>query len=316
MMNKPKVTVLMTVYNGERYLADAIRSVLLQTFADFEFLIIDDASTDRSEEIILSFEDERIKFRRNKKNMGQTASLNYGLRRSIGEYVARMDQDDLSKPDRLAQQVSFLDDNENVVLVGSWAESIDENGKYICTIRHPVTFSDIREGIACGNPFTHPSVLYRRHEVSELGGYSESFVFAQDWCLWIKLIKNGYQLANLPLELVCFRTHKGRASSSSNLRITRSAEVLRLLAHASDIPRKARTKKLSKGIRFHFRILLIVALFRAGKQKEAMRDLVRLSNYNPAYWFRMIGLRMLSTLIKTDKFYYTSITPIQRHSKV
>jgi glycosyltransferase involved in cell wall biosynthesis len=131
-MNKrsyPKVSVVMSVYNGEKYLCEAIDSILNQTFENFEFLIVNDGSTDRTLEILQSYRDPRIKVINNERNIGLTASLNKGLKIAKGEYVARMDADDVSFPHRLEQQKAFLDRNPRVAMVGSWAEVIDESGK-------------------------------------------------------------------------------------------------------------------------------------------------------------------------------------------
>ena len=130
----PKITVLMPVYNGEKYLKESIESILKQTFRDFEFLIINDTSTDESEKIIRSFKDSRIKLIKNEKNIGLTKSLNKGLDLAKGEYMARMDADDISLPKRLEIQVAFMDKNPKIGVIGAWAKVIGEsNKKYIKT---------------------------------------------------------------------------------------------------------------------------------------------------------------------------------------
>ena len=128
---KPTVTVLMTVYNGKEYLREAIESVLCQTLNYFEFLIIDDASTDNSTEIINSYNDSRIKLLKNDKNIGQTASLNIGLSRAHGNYLALLDQDDICLPKRLEEQVAFLQENPSISIVCSREYSINEKGEKI-----------------------------------------------------------------------------------------------------------------------------------------------------------------------------------------
>src|SRR4051794_29608800 len=120
----PKVTVLLAVYNGERYLREAIDSILGQTFQDFEFLIINDGSTDSTREIILSYHDPRIRLVDNEDNIGQTRSLNRGLALAAGQFVARQDADDISEPERLASQVAFLEIHPEVVLLGTWYRKI------------------------------------------------------------------------------------------------------------------------------------------------------------------------------------------------
>ena len=127
----PKVTVLMAVYNGERYLRDAVESILCQTFRDFQFLIINDGSTDNTRDLILSYDDARIVLVDSEHNVGQTRSLNRGLELAAGELIARQDADDISEPDRLAKQVAFLERHPEVALLGTWYKEIDVQGTVI-----------------------------------------------------------------------------------------------------------------------------------------------------------------------------------------
>ena len=215
----PAVTVLMTVYNGEDYLSEAIDSILDQSFTDFEFLIIDDASTDRSKEIILSYKDARIKYVYNDINIGQTASLNYGLQLSNGKYIARMDQDDLSHKERLRIQYIYMEENPNISVVGSWAKLINENGDKIGTTIHPTELLEIKESIALGCPISHSSTFFRKILIINIGGYPRDKVVTMDWGLWIMCIKNGYNLTNIPNSLISLRKHQNNVTLSKQMRI-------------------------------------------------------------------------------------------------
>ena len=137
----PKVTVLMSVYNGERFLREAVECILNQTFRDFEFLIINDGSTDGTRDIILSYKDSRIRLVNNKDNVGLTKSLNKGLAMSSGELVARQDSDDISSLHRLAQQVNFLDSHPEVVAIGSQIKAIGIHGQQLrhFSLQKPLT---------------------------------------------------------------------------------------------------------------------------------------------------------------------------------
>jgi len=126
MSDAPKISVVMSVFNGERYLSEAIESILNQTFRDFEFVIVDNQSTDKSSNVVSSFKDDRIVFIQNTKNLGQTRALNVGLRRSKAPYIARMDADDIAYPDRLQTQYDYLNENLNIDVVGSWCLDIDD----------------------------------------------------------------------------------------------------------------------------------------------------------------------------------------------
>lgn len=199
---RPKVTVLMAVHNGEDYLQDAIQSILSQTFRDFEFLIVDDGSTDRSREIVQSFRDGRIRLVETGRNIGLPAALNAGLREARGEYIARQDADDRSLPGRLEAQVALLDASPDIHAVGAWFQSIDGQGALFGCNRPAGASPEIAEQLAAGlNPLAHGSVAFRRETVLDLGGYDERFWYAQDFDLWLRLVQNGRNLAVVPQDL-------------------------------------------------------------------------------------------------------------------
>ena len=155
----PKVTVLMPVYNGGKYIREAIKSILSQSFTDFEFLIIDDGSTDNSVGIVQSFSDNRIRLIKNNCNIGIAESLNKGIESSKGEYIVRMDADDISFPDRIKKQVAFMDANPEVGVSGTWIKTISSVNE--CTW---FTLSEpdlVRCHLLFGCPLAHPTVILR-----------------------------------------------------------------------------------------------------------------------------------------------------------
>ena len=157
----PKVTVLMPVYNGEKYLEEAIDSVLAQTLPDFEFLIIDDGSTDKTPQILKSYTDTRLRlFHQN--NRGLTRSLNKGIQFSGGEYVARMDADDIALPERLEKQVKFLDEHPEIGVVGSFHCEVSASLQKSIVKKFPTEDSAIRKTLIKENPFSHPTVIMRK----------------------------------------------------------------------------------------------------------------------------------------------------------
>jgi len=203
-MDNIGVTVLMPAYNSENYIEAAIDSVLRQTFTDFELLIVNDGSTDRTAEILHSFDDSRIKII-NQPNGGVAKALNNGLMHANGKYVARFDADDICLPGRLAEQVAFLDENVKHVVVGSDAEYILENGEHLLNFRClGYTNEEIRQRLYFYCPFIHSSVMYRRGAVSEAGGYSVHAHSFEDYLLWTQLAKIGC-LANIPKPLIKVR---------------------------------------------------------------------------------------------------------------
>ncbi|MGH9419932.1 MAG: glycosyltransferase family 2 protein [Thermoanaerobaculia bacterium] len=206
-MTTPPVTVLMCVYNGEAEVGEAIDSILAQSHRDFEFLIIDDGSTDATPGIIASYDDSRIRILRNPENRGLTYSLNAGLREARGPLVARQDADDISYPDRLSRQLAFLESNPEIAAVGTQFDSIDERGRRLRSHlwMKCETSLGIRWQLMFENPFVHTAVMFRRDVVLDrLGGYDERFRTNQDFELWSRL-GLAYPLANLHESLVACR---------------------------------------------------------------------------------------------------------------
>jgi glycosyltransferase involved in cell wall biosynthesis len=199
----PKITVLMPVYNCELYIKEAVDSILNQTFSDFEFLIIDDASTDKTVSIVQTYNDPRIRLFEKPVNTGLTNSLNYGLSIAKGEYIARMDGDDISLPERFAKQVAFLDANPDVVLCGTALKIIGTGNSII----FPQKNEDIKLRLLKGNCIAHPSVMLRNNKLKEFSfRYDPKTEPAEDYDLWVRLLEKG-KLFNLQEELLNYRVH-------------------------------------------------------------------------------------------------------------
>lgn len=207
----PRVTVLTSVCNGAEHLQEAIASIFSQTMPDFEFIIVDDASNDGTPAILDRLREPRLVLSRNEKNRGLTWSLNMGLRRARGEFIARMDADDISEPVRLQAQMEFLRSHPDVGLVCSAAAIIDERGKTVGA--HAPRFSPEHFYFYLNfkNCIIHSSVLFRREIVERLGGYDESLTFAQDYELWFRLSKVA-RIAQIDQPLVCWRRHADNIS--------------------------------------------------------------------------------------------------------
>lgn len=228
----PAVSVVMSVYNGEKYLRAAVESVLQQSFTDFEFIIVNDGSTDRTRAILESYQDPRILLM-HQENVGLTKSLNRALARAKGEFIARQDADDLSLPDRLRIQVEFLADNSEVSLVGSAVQVIDGEGCELTIFRPPCDFPTIAQKLKSYNCFWHGSVLFRRSCLTVLGGYTEAFTTAQDYDLWLRFAEK-YQLANLALPLYAYRFNPNAVTFKRIVSQRRMAEMARKLATARE----------------------------------------------------------------------------------
>jgi Glycosyl transferase family 2 len=211
----PKVTVLLAVYDGEPFLRRCVDSVLAQSFEDFEFLILDDASTDATPDILASYDDPRIRVLRNAQNTGQVPSLNRGLLEARGEYVARIDADDWCRPHRLERQVAVLDAEPDVGLVGTWMDLVDERDRPVAYLRS--TISDFAEFVfhtlIMRVLISHPTAMYRRAPVVDLS-YDESTAPAEDKDLWRRLLLDRWRARIVPESLVVYQLHEAQLSQT------------------------------------------------------------------------------------------------------
>jgi glycosyltransferase involved in cell wall biosynthesis len=209
-MNKrnPEITVLMPAYNAANYIGEAIRSVLGQSFTDFELLIVNDGSTDETEQVIRSFADERIVLM-NQDRGGIAAALNRGLAAARSEIIARFDADDVCYPGRLEAQYHFLAANPDHVIVGCDADYYDMNDEYVFTYRPPGhSDAEIRALYFYHCPFVHSGVMYRRRVILDAGGYDLHAHAFEDHLLWTKVIPRGLA-CNLTEILLKVRLHTG-----------------------------------------------------------------------------------------------------------
>jgi glycosyltransferase involved in cell wall biosynthesis len=202
----PAVTVLLGVYNGAQRLGRAIESVLAQTFADFELLVIDDASQDASVRIVeqLAARDSRIRLLRNERNEGLGAVLHRGILEARADLIARMDADDVALPERLEKQVRFLSDHPRVDVLGTCAIDIDEDGRPLRERRVPTDHDTIVK-LMWTNPLIHPTVMFRRDRVLAAGSYSATVRRRQDYELWFRCVRAGLGFANLPEPLLRYQ---------------------------------------------------------------------------------------------------------------
>ncbi len=209
----PEVSVVMPVYNSEEHLRESIESILNQTFEDFEFIIIDDCSQDKSKEIVKEYasRDDRIRLMENEENRGVAYSLNKGIENARSKYIARMDADDISHEQRLEKQYSFMEDNEEVVVLGTRAWNIDDEGNEVGERNVPETHEDVMNTIPLMSPMIHPSVMMRKEEIKEIGSYDKGLDNTQDYDLWFRCASQGYKLYNLQERLLYYRLEKGRS---------------------------------------------------------------------------------------------------------
>lgn len=210
----PTISVVLPVYNGAQFLREAMDSILQQSFSDFELLAIDDGSLDDSREVILSYSDPRIVFLQNKKNRGLVYTLNRGLQYARGVYIARMDQDDISLPERFIQQVKFMEQHPAIGLCGTWMETIgDRTG---ITIKHATDPEENKCKLLFVTVLAHPTVIFRRSILADNAlRYSEDFQHAEDYEFWSRLSQQTY-ITNLPTILHRYRISPGQISHKYN----------------------------------------------------------------------------------------------------
>jgi glycosyltransferase involved in cell wall biosynthesis len=235
--SKPTITVLMPVYNAETYISDAIASVLVQSFTDFELLIINDGSTDTSENMIRSFTDERIVLI-NQTNQGVAAALNNGLKIARGEYIARFDADDICMPQRLQIQYNFLSTHPEYTIVGTDVDYLDMNDEFVFSY-NALMYSNEQiqqqQFIIC--PFIHSSVLVRKKAIINAGGYNIHAHTFEDHLLWPKLLLQG-KGCNLPEKLLKVRLNPGSITIDERWRSKRFHQIKNQAIQKGDISEK------------------------------------------------------------------------------
>jgi glycosyltransferase involved in cell wall biosynthesis len=206
------VSVVMSVFNGQRFLREAVESILQQSLREFEFIIVDDGSTDQSAAILDSYqaEDPRVRVY-HKENSGLIESLNQGCRLAQSKYIARMDADDIAHQDRLKWQVAFMDAHPEIGVLGGAVEWIDASGKSLGTHRYPAEDQQIKTTLLEGSALWHPTVVLRREAFVLAGGYRSVVVDAEDYDLWLR-IADRFQLANLEAVVLKYRIHPAQVS--------------------------------------------------------------------------------------------------------
>jgi len=297
----PKISVIMSVYNGERHLAESIQSILDQTYTDFEFLIVDDGSNDSTQRIISGYNDSRIRLIRNKMNIGLTKSLNLALARALGKYIARQDAGDISLPDRFKQQVRIMERGAKVATCSY--EIIDHNERKLQTVllrKHDV--KKIKKALKYHNIMAHGTLMIDRDALVGIGGYRELFRYAQDYDLVLRLVQK-YKIHMSPHILYKYRHDKDSISIRHMLDQNRCAALARVLANQEHrnryekiVLRPNQGFILPKSILPDYYHILGVRLTRRLKSRIARKYLVRaialdpvnLSNYS--YLFASFGL--------------------------
>jgi glycosyltransferase involved in cell wall biosynthesis len=313
-MSDVKITVLMPAYNAAKYIAEAIDSVLAQTFTDFELLILDDGSTDNTIQEIKKFSDPRIRLIECE-HKGIAETLNYGLNKARGYFIARFDADDICYADRLMIQYDFMQANPDYVLLGAEADYMDMDGEYVFTLKYR-GYSDveIRSLGPAICPFSHVTVMYKKDEVINAGGYDNNAITFEDHLLWSKLVNRG-KVCNLARSLVRVRFNpesvtideKWRGKSFNKLKYaclrkavvtTEEGDRLRQIIKKQDLD------KIKKGA--YYSLIAKKYLWDNYHPAKARKNLGKLMNYYPAkpgpyflYLISFLPRNMISLLYRS-----------------
>ena len=213
----PMISVVMSVYNGEKYLKESIESVLNQSYIDFEFIIINDGSKDNSLNIINSYNDERIKLINNEENKGLIYSLNKGIEKAIGKYILRFDADDICLKDRFKIQVEFMEENEDVYMMSGFAKwFVDGKDIITKTIKTPSSYEEIKAGLIFENHINHSCVIMKRELFSKYNyKYDSRYLHIEDYGLWLEIAEK-FKVKTLDKILIKCRISKTSVTSTAN----------------------------------------------------------------------------------------------------
>jgi glycosyltransferase involved in cell wall biosynthesis len=289
----------MSVYNGERYLKEAVDSILNQTFSDFEFIIINDGSTDRTPQILARLDNQRL-ILVHQENQGLTVSLNSGIQLARGQHIARMDADDISEPTRLERQVELLDRCSDVALVACWFKVMDEQGNILANRTIPEDREHLVKLFKQENPLCHGSVLMRKEAIATVGFYNESLRYAQDYDLWLRMLRSGYKFDVVPDYLYRFRISPDSVAKLYSQKAYAAMIRRGWQKKGSDeiLKRRHPLSKKQKHALYHYAIATFkLSENRSRDARRALLKSLRLDPLNPRPWYRL-GLSFFPPCIR------------------
>ena len=231
----PRVSVLMTCFNAGSTIESSVRSIISQTFTDWELVVVDNCSTDNSLVVVQNLNDKRIQIIALDVNRGRTPALKVALEAARGEFIAILDADDVSDPQRLQLQTEFLDKNKSVVVVGSWYRNINSASELISEVQTPTRSIDVVRRLASDNPIVNSSAMFRAESARTVGGYDQRYLYAQDFALWLALARLG-EIAILPKFLTEIRRVPTSLSTTSSNRLILARDYYELFSEAQKLP--------------------------------------------------------------------------------
>lgn len=305
----PLVSVITPVYNREKYLVECVESILKQTYQNFEFIIIDDKSIDNTLKIAKNYalKDSRIKLLENDKNIGATLSFNRGLNISKGSYIARMDSDDISLPERLQKQVEIFEGWKDLEALGSGAILIDSEGREIKRKQFPSDFNNIKNLLKVGVPVFDPSVMMRASFLKTIKGFDDRLAPADDYHLWLTLFKQKKIISNVNDYLIKYRLH------DANLTVLLANEQLKKTFLALKIFNSKYTTNefFDKNLNISYTNFqqLLIAKWDGSKtsvasSKEILKKYFLIKNYSSSQNNRIILLTLKNLFVKKSFYFF------------
>jgi glycosyltransferase involved in cell wall biosynthesis len=289
-----KISLIMPVYNGAKFIKQTIESVLNQSFSDFEFIIIDDGSLDNSFEIINSFQDDRIKYFKNEKNSGIVFSLNRALEIASSEYIARIDADDICIQDRLKLQLEFLEQNSNVGVCSGSICYIDSNGVQGLTVKMPISNDDCKIKFLFGNPIIHPASMFRRELALKVGGYTAGMEPAEDYDFWLKILEIS-DIQNVDEIVLKYRTH------STNYSTLKRDEYDQKFKEIFSKSSKLKFLDIIENQFLNFHIRLIVGTW---NEKSNLREVLLLRKWKKSLLYNNKKVKVFNQIKLTESINY------------
>lgn len=293
MSGEPRITFLMSTYNAGEFLRPALDSVLAQSRPDWRLIVVDDCSKDGSAGVVASYGDPRIRLEALERNVGQTGALNHGLGLVETEWVARLDQDDIAVPERIEEQLGYVDAHPGTVGVGSFADYVDEQGSVIATFRPPTAPEAVLRRLYSNlerNPFVHSAMTFRADAARAVGGYPPTLSFAQDLALWLRLAAHG-ELANVPKVLTYVRVHPGQTSGPRHIALRQLEESLEATEEAPrDLDLTRSQQAAWRRGRARIRTHLAIAAVAAGDRRAALRGAGQLLREGTAHPSTLLGV--------------------------
>jgi glycosyltransferase involved in cell wall biosynthesis len=293
----PKLSIIMTVYNGEAFLRETLDAVMASTFSEWEMVIVNNVSTDGTQAILDDFDDPRIRivYPETHGTFGDGIRLAYSNAR--GEYIAVQDGDDVSLPTRFAHQVAALDADPKLGLVSGWYELIDQDSVKFEERHPPETHQELIDAYQKWNPLAHSSYMYRRAASDQIDGYPVEYAYGPDFALCIRLIKAGWKVRVLPEVVLKLREHGGQTSLATNLSAMRGHDAVHLFREAYNLPGVSpNAKRLGQRYNAKRMIQYGFALMNENQWSKGIRQLISGLAHHPLYSLVYLGYRLLKIL--------------------